>query len=239
MVTENDQHIEEAEADRWHHEQIHRGDAGCVAARKGLRGLARRPAASRHGGTPAAALAIGGVAAFCLMFATVGLRPDVPGGAHLSFIAVKLPFTLSLIGVGAALLIRSMHPGRDARKAIAFIPVPFVAIVLTGLIALALGGPAGWGRMVLGSGWAGCLACTPLFALIPFAALIWALRRAAPTNLKRAGAIAGVVAGALGAAVYAFHCPDDSVPFIAILYGAPIALFAFIGAKLGPRLLRW
>jgi hypothetical protein len=69
--------------------------------------------------------------------------------------------------------------------------------------------------------------------------LIWALRRAAPTNLKRAGAIAGVVAGALGAAVYAFHCHDDSVPFIAIWYGAPIALFAFVGATLGPRLLRW
>ena len=191
------------------------------------------------GRTLAAALAVGGVAAFCLMLATVGLRPDVAGGAHLGFMAVKLIFTLSLIGVGAALLVRSMHPGRDARKAIAFILVPFVAIVLSGLIALALGGPAAWGRMVLGGEWAACLACIPLFALIPFAALMWALRKAAPTNLTRAGAVAGVVAGALGAAVYAFHCPDDSVPFIAIWYGAPIALFAFIGAKLGPRLLRW
>jgi hypothetical protein len=191
------------------------------------------------GRTLAAALAVGGVAAFCLMLATVGVRPDIAGGAQVGFLIVKLLFTLSLIGMGAVLLIRSMHPGGDARKAIAFILVPFAAILLAGLIALGFGSPAAWGRMVLGSGWAACLACIPFFALIPFAVLIWALRRAAPTNLKRAGAIAGVVAGALGAAVYAFHCPDDSVPFIAIWYGAPIALFAFIGAKLGPRLLRW
>jgi len=75
--------------------------------------------------------------------------------------------------------------------------------------------------------------------VIPFAALIWALRKGAPVNLKRTGAIAGLVAGALGAAVYAFHCSDDSLPFIAVWYGAMIALCAWIGSKLGPWLLRW
>ena len=42
-----------------------------------------------------------------------------------------------------------------------------------------------------------------------------------------------------GAAAYAFYCPDDSLPFIAIWYGAPIALITLAGASLGPRLLRW
>jgi hypothetical protein len=45
MVTENDQHIEEAEADRRRHEQIHRRDAGRMVAQKSLLGLARRPSA--------------------------------------------------------------------------------------------------------------------------------------------------------------------------------------------------
>jgi uncharacterized membrane protein YfcA len=58
-------------------------------------------------------------------------------------------------------------------------------------------------------------------------------------DLKRTGAMAGLVAGALGATAYAFHCGDDSIPFIAIWYGAMVALCAFIGALLGPRLLRW
>jgi hypothetical protein len=93
--------------------------------------------------------------------------------------------------------------------------------------------------MILGTEWAMCAFCIPLFAVIPFAALIWALRRGAPTNLRRAGAIAGLVAGALGAVAYAFHCPDDSIPFVALWYGAMVGLCALIGAILGPRFLRW
>ena len=81
--------------------------------------------------------------------------------------------------------------------------------------------------------------CIPLFATVPFILLIWALRKGAPTNLKRTGAIAGLVAGALGAMAYAFHCPDDFLPFLAIWYGGLIALCAFVGSRLGPRLLRW
>ena len=38
----------EAEADRRHHEQIHRGDVSGVVAQKGFPALARRPSASRH-----------------------------------------------------------------------------------------------------------------------------------------------------------------------------------------------
>ena len=65
------------------------------------------------------------------------------------------------------------------------------------------------------------------------------LREGAPTNLMRTGAIAGLVAGALGAAVFAFHHPGGSVPFIALWYGGSILLCALVGAILGPRLLRW
>jgi hypothetical protein len=49
--------------------------------------------------------------------------------------------------------------------------------------------------MVFGPQWAACLICIPLFAAVPFASLIWALRKGAPTNLTRTGAIAGLVAG--------------------------------------------
>jgi hypothetical protein len=69
--------------------------------------------------------------------------------------------------------------------------------------------------------------------------LIWALRKGAPTNLMRTGAIAGLVAGALGAAVFAFHHPGGSIPFIALWYGGSILLCALVGAILGSRLLRW
>jgi len=185
------------------------------------------------------ALVAGGVAAFCLMLATVGLRTGVTDGFLPGYLTVKLLFTLSLIGVGAALLERLMRPGQDGRKLFAFVFLPFLIVVCAGVASLVFGQPMAWGRMMFGMQWATCLLCIPLFAVVPFAALIWALRKGAPTNLRRAGAIAGFVAGALGATAYAFHCPDDSVPFIAIWYGTLVALCGAIGAMLGPRLLRW
>ncbi len=189
--------------------------------------------------TLAWAVAIGGVAAFCVMLATIGLRPDFGTGTKLGFLVLKLLFTLSLIGVGTVFLIRAMFPGRDARRPFTLAFLPFIAAGLAGMAALVLASPSVWRSMILEAEWAGALICIPLFGIIPFVILIWALRKGAPTNLRRTGAVAGLVAGALGATAYAFNCPHDSLPFIAIWYGTAIALCAVIRALLGPRVLRW
>jgi hypothetical protein len=47
------------------------------------------------------------------------------------------------------------------------------------------------------------------------------------------------IGGAAGAAIYAFHCPETALPFMAVWYVAAIALVAGLGAVLGRRLLRW
>jgi hypothetical protein len=187
--------------------------------------------------TLALTLVAGGLAAFCVMLSTVGLRSY--GGGHYGFLFLKLGFMLTLIGAGTALLSRLIRPGQDGRRLYMVIFVVFAVIGLSGAVALALRPAGTWGHMVMGTQWAMCAFCIPLFAIVPFAALIWALRRGAPTNLRRAGAIAGLVAGAVGAVAYAFHCPDDSIPFIALWYGAMVALCALLGSMLGPRLLRW
>ena len=67
----------------------------------------------------------------------------------------------------------------------------------------------------------------------------WALKGAAPTRLAWAGAGAGLLAGALGALVYALHCPEMATPFLAVWYLVGIAIPTALGAILGPRLLRW
>lgn len=185
------------------------------------------------------ALAVGEIFALALMYTTIGLRPNLFDGANLCFLALKLSFALSLIGIGVAFLIALTRPGQGIRLPFGFIFIPFGAIILAGLAALVLRGFAAWGGAIMGTEWATCLICIPLFAIIPFAALIWALRKGSPTNLKRSGAMAGLVAGALGAAAYAFHCPDDSLPFIAVWYCGSLAFLSFVGAMLGPSLLRW
>lgn len=194
---------------------------------------------SRLGTTLASALGAGAIVAFCAMLATVGLRPDLAGGENLAFLALKLLFTLSLLGLGASSLMRAMRPGRETHKPFMLTFLPFVAAGIVALAALAIVPPSAWQSMILGTMWAAPLICIPLFAIIPFGVLIWALRKGAPTNLRRTGAMAGLVAGAVGASAYAFACPVNSIPFIAVWYGAGIALCILIGALVGPRLLRW
>jgi len=189
--------------------------------------------------TLAFALLIGGVAAFCVMLTTVGMRSQASDKLDPSYLVLKLVFTISLVALGAMLLTRLMRPSQSGPKQSTLVILPFLMIAGAGMIALIFGEPMAWGRMLFGMHWVTCLLCIPLFAVLPFAALIWALRQGAPTNLTQAGAIAGLVAGALGATAYAFHCPDDSVPYIAIWYGTLVGLCGLIGAILGPRLLRW
>jgi hypothetical protein len=187
--------------------------------------------------TLASALAIGSVAALCVMLGTVSLRPDLASGTALAFTTLKFVFAVGVIAVGLRALSRLVRPGREARLRVVLIP--FLAIAIAATAALALWPSTGWPRMIVGPGWITCLYCIPLFAVPPFALLMWALRKGAPTNLVATGAMAGLVAGAIGAAAYAFHCADDALPFIALWYSVSIALCALIGASLGARFLRW
>jgi len=185
------------------------------------------------------ALAGGAIAAICLMLAIFGVPADTLGGDRFLLKALALAFTLGLVGAGANLLVRLARPGDPGRKPLIPIGLLFLAMLSAGIIALLLAHPARWSGMVFGPQWAACLICIPLFAIAPFASLIWALRRGAPTKLRRAGAIAGLVAGASGAAIFALHHPGGSIPFIVLWYGGPIVLCALAGAIVGPRLLRW
>ena len=185
------------------------------------------------------ALAVGAAATLCLMLVTFGLPAHALGGGYSGLKVLALAFTLGLVSAGASFLIRSARPGEPGRKLLMLIGLLFFAILSAGFVALVLVHPAAWGGMVFGPRWAACLICIPLFAVAPFASLVWGLRKGAPTNLMRTGTIAGLVAGALGATVFAFHHSSGSIPFIALWYGGPILLCALVGAILGPRLLRW
>ncbi len=185
------------------------------------------------------ALAVGVAAASCLMLALFGVPTDALGGELLGLKVLALAFTLGLAAAGASFLIKAARPGETGRRSLFLIGLIFLAILSVGAVALALAHPAAWTGMLFGPHWATWLICIPVFAAAPFAALIWALRKGAPTNLVLTGAIVGLVAGALGAAVFAFHHPGGSIPFIVLWYCGPILLFTLLGAILGPRLLRW
>jgi hypothetical protein len=188
------------------------------------------------------AMLTGGAAAFALMLATVGPRADLGSTIHIAWTAVKLFFAFSVISTAAPLLLKSLRPGLEKEIHPALLFLPFFAAIAAALVMLFFVTPHAWSVMLCGATSASparCLVCIVFFGTVPFAALVWELRQGAPTRLKLSGAIAGVVAGGFGAAAYAFACTSDTIPFIEVYYGAAIAVCAFIGAQLGPCLLRW
>ena len=65
------------------------------------------------------------------------------------------------------------------------------------------------------------------------------LRRGAPTSPAMMGAVGGLLAGGLGATVFAMHCTNDSPLFVAIWYALAIGLTSMFGLVVGRYALRW
>jgi hypothetical protein len=189
--------------------------------------------------TVAMAVGVAAVVALGAMLFLFGIRADLHAEAALGFLLLKLAFTMTLVIPASIYLLKLARPGGERKTSMALVAAPFVAIMLLAAISLAFAPISYWDEMIVGDRWLECLLSIPVIAIVPFAVIIWALRRMAPTDLVRAGALGGLVAGAVSAAGYALHCSDDSLPFVAIWYGGTIAICTVAGALLGPRLLRW
>ena len=182
---------------------------------------------------PGVAIALG------LHFVVLGLRPHLLtllGEPRLLF---KLCLTFLLVALSGPLVLRLVRPGASVRRAalmLAIVPALLTAATLAELLAVPA---AEWGQRLIGSNAMFCLKTIPFLAAAPLAAALLALRQGAPEHPALAGAAAGLFAGAIGAACYATHCPDDSPLFVAAWYTLGIGIVAAIGAAAGSRCLRW
>jgi hypothetical protein len=187
----------------------------------------------------AIALAVGIPLAILTMLLTMGTRPDLAHAVELPMFWMKLLFPTAVACAGFATLARLARPGVSARAGELASVLPILLLWLGAIVAYA-GAPASErDAMVWGQSWRTCTVSVLLISVPVFAAAFVALRRLAPTQPAQAGACAGMVSGAAGVAIYAFHCPETALPFMAVWYVAGIAATAGIGAALGPRLLRW
>jgi hypothetical protein len=185
------------------------------------------------------AIAAGSIVALGIAVVGLGFRADLMTTRALMFLAVKVAFAIGVVGLSLAYLTRLARPGGERKISSLLVALPFLVVVLLAAISLGSAPRAHWERMIMGDEWLECLLSIPVIAIVPFAVSIWAVRKGAPTNLSRAGAFAGLIAGGVSAMAYALHCTDDSLPFIAVWYGGTIVLCTLAGAVLGPRLLRW
>lgn len=186
------------------------------------------------------AAALGAGVALCVALLSLGVRPDLYHPGVLGFLLLKVAFGAGIVLLTGWMLTKVARPGGETRIRAWVAAAPFLGVVLLAALSLASAPSAHWDHMLLGQMWLECLVSIPIIAVVPFAVLIWAVRRfAAPTDLVRTGALVGLAAGGISAMGYALHCMDDSVPFVALWYGGTIAFCTLAGALLGPRLLRW
>lgn len=205
-----------------------------------------RTLAADHGsrGAPvsrylALALVGGFLIALALLLAVIGLRPDISAAAADPRFLFKFVVTLALAATAAVLALKLAQPGVEAKHwlyALALAPLLLLAGVLIELAAI---DPATRAARLIGRNWAYCLVYIPLLSLPLLVAALAAMRHGAPTRPVLAGAVAGLLAGGIGATLYAAHCVDDSPLFVATWYSIGVAFVTLAGALAGRRLLRW
>jgi hypothetical protein len=141
--------------------------------------------------------------------------------------------------VAVVLALRLSRPGVRAGTARLAPLAPILVLWVLAIIALAAAPAAERSALIFGSSWRVCPLNITVLSLPVLVGALIALRTMAPTQLVAAGAATGLLAGGVGTAVYALHCPEVDAPFLAIWYVLGALLPVAIGALVGPRVLRW
>jgi len=187
----------------------------------------------------AKALPLGMLGSLVLMSVVFGVRHDLGSVARSGIFWAKVAYPLA-VAIGALLAVTRLgRPGVRAGYAWALIALPFVAVWSAGLFVLHGATPGERWPIVLGQTWRTCPFNILLLSVPTFPAVLWALKSLAPTRLRLAGAVAGLLASSLATIVYCLHCPEMSPAFWSVWYAIGMLIPAGIGAWVGERVLRW
>ncbi len=207
-----------------------------------IEALSRGPVAADVGAPTrrlAAMVATGVAVSGVAMLALLGPRADLHSAVAQPMFWMKLAFALLLALPAFAAVARLGRPGESARRAWTVL-IAALLLVEMAAAAIVILAPAGdRTAIVTGRTALPCVFSIVLLALPILLAAVAALRGMAPTRPRAAGLAAGFVAGALGAAVYALHCDESTLPFLAVWYVLGMTIPGALAAWAGPRLLRW
>lgn len=187
----------------------------------------------------AAAAGAGALIALALVAVWLGFRPDYPHALATPMFWMKAAYAALFAVAGFWCVERLSRPTGSGRKGL------ILALSVFGLLATAslwrwMGAePAERMPLLMGHSWRVCPRNILTLALPMLAVTLIVVRNLAPTRLSLAGAAAGLFSGGVGALVYGLHCPESTMPFLAVWYSLGMILPAAIGAALGPFVLRW
>ncbi len=205
-----------------------------------IRGLAREAGNGRVPGVRAFRLtlivaALGALGlSLAMVLILVGARPDLAAAIHGAPFAYKVASMLAL-GLGGLFLAgRAALPGSGRPTMLALVP----AVALLAFRAATDGS----GLSFMGNSDVSvreCITTILLVSLPPLVLLLGVMRAGASTRPALAGAIAGMLSGAIGAGAYACACKNDAGLYVALWYPLAILAMAAVGAAIGRRALAW
>jgi len=186
-----------------------------------------------------AAAAAGLVIAAIVMLAVLGPRPDLASAMSLPMFWLKFAVPLCLAIAFFVASTRLARPGGRAKGAWITAVAALVMLWTVASIDLAAAPTGRRASMVEGTSALFCVVSIALLSLPLLLAMFVALRGLAPIRLGAAGMAAGGLAGAAAALVYAVHCTEMALPFLAVWYVLGMFVPAALGFLAGSRFLRW
>lgn len=169
----------------------------------------------------------------------IGPRPDLLDLLPSVRILFKIVLPIAVFACAGPLALQLARPRGDPRPLVITLLALLAILIAAVGIELLVVRPDLWRTRLIGHNARICLMLIPTMSAAPLVGALIALHRGAPSNPGLAGAIAGLMAGAFGAALYATHCPDDSPLFVATWYTLAILIVMAVGALAGSRVLRW
>jgi hypothetical protein len=187
----------------------------------------------------AAAVAVGVVVAAVMMATWLGMRASLLHDATIPMFWAKFTFVAWLAVCGWIATMRLARPGAPLVGVAPMLLAPVLAMWVLAAVSLTGADPQQRAALFLGQTWRQCPGAIALLSAPIFAAAMWSMKGFAATRPVFAGAAAGLLAGAAGAVVYSFHCPEHAAPFLGTWYVLGMLIPTALGAIIGPLVLRW
>jgi hypothetical protein len=168
---------------------------------------------------------------------TLSVRPDLPAALATWRFDLKLGDALVLALAATWVALRLSRPTTTTVSGMKALLVPALLLLGAVVYELVTVPSSDWPSRAMGVSASMCFMSIISLSLVPLMGVIYALRQGAPSSPAVAGAVGGLLAGAVGATVFAIHCTNDSPLFVAIWYALAIGLVATVGLLAGQYVL--
>lgn len=173
------------------------------------------------------------------MIGLFGIRPDLAAGEFEASHIIATGLFLLLAIASAASVVTMSHPRVGTVHAGWVWPAAMVALLP--IAALLYAFSEGSNLLAHESVTHGilCLTIVGITTAMVMVALIWWLRRGAPTSPERAGLLAGLASGSFGIFTFSLYCPENDIVHIWLWHTSALLLAAAAGRLIVPSLVRW